>query len=324
MTNKDHSPLLRGVLSSVYQSALPIEAGKVYEVPGTEPVDPEQFGMSVVTMDGISFNEGDTDTKFALQSASKPFSLAVALTEMGDATVFEQVGVEPSGEAFNSINLPGGKAPNPLVNSGALTVAALLIERWGDSAPEKLLSSLSGFAGADLEVDHQLWESEVKSDYRNWAISYLLKANGIVDDVEKTIRLYLMACSVQVTTSELATMSATLANIGKNPITNVQVLDPESVRSTVSIMCTCGAYDYAGMWMKEVGLPMKSGVSGCITALVNRQLGVGLWSPRIDDIGNSPRGIAACRGLSEELGLHFLDPSNIGSSVFDAFLQENQ
>ena len=324
MNDKDHSPLLRGVLHSVYESALPIDAGNVYEVPGTEPVDPEQFGMSVVTMEGFSFDEGDTDTKFALQSASKPFSLAVALTEMGDATVFERVGVEPSGDAFNSIDLPGGKAPNPLVNSGALTVAALLIERWGDSAPAKLLSSFSEFAGTDLEIDHRLWESEVKNDDRNWAISHLLKANGIVDDVEPTIRLYLMACSVLVTTSELATMSATLANVGKNPITNVQALDPDSVRGTVSIMCTCGAYDYAGMWMKEVGIPMKSGVSGCITALVNRQFGVGLWSPRIDKIGNSPRSIAACRNLSDELGLHFLDPSNRGSSILDAFLQENQ
>ena len=292
-------------------------------IPELGKANPEDFGICVVTSDGRIFETGDASRTFTIQSISKPFTYGMALEVYGQNKVSQHVGVEPSGDAFNSIELEGGtnRPFNPMINAGAITVSALLYEHYGDEALEIMLARFSATAGRTLAVDESVYSSESRTGHRNRAIAHLLLNFGMVHEkVEPALDLYFKQCSILVNSQDLATMGATLSNLGNNPVTGEEVYNIDCVKNMLSIMFTCGMYDYSGQWAYRVGVPAKSGVSGGVMAVVNRQMGMATYSPRLDKRGNSCRGIDVCVDLADELGLHAFDCMNIGSSYLKAIL----
>jgi glutaminase len=285
-------------------------------IPELGKADPAHFGISLATLDGHVYEVGDTQVPFTIQSMSKPFVFALALDTLGAPRVESVIGVEPSGDPFNSIRLNAENHPfNPMVNSGAIACSGLIHEAKGDDAFDYIRQALGRFAGRDLDVDDAVYSSESLTGDRNRAIGYLLRTNAVIrDNVAAVLDVYFRQCAILVTARDIAVMAATLANRGVNPVTGEQVLTPYAISRTLSVMTSSGMYDYAGEWIYRVGLPAKSGVGGGIMAVVNRQLGVGVFSPRLDDAGNSVRGKLCCIGLSEALGLHAFDATNQGSS----------
>lgn len=303
-------PLVR-LLSSIWESVADRDDGVVADyIPELAKADPSVFGMSVATIDGQVASTGDL-VAFTIQSVSKPFVYALALADRGQQAVLERVGTEPTGDPFNSISLDRtGRAPNPMVNAGAMVTSNLVAgatpyERWN-----RIIDGLSAFAGRRLEVDETVFESERSTGDRNRAIAYLMRSSELLgDDVLNEVDLYFRQCSVLVDTRDLAIMGATLANAGRNPVTGEQVVPRDVVAPVLTIMATCGMYDYAGEWLYRVGLPAKSGVSGGVVASLPGQIGIGVHSPRLDERGNSVRGVAATEQLSGRLGLHLLLPN---------------
>jgi glutaminase len=291
-------------------------------IPALAAVDPDQFGIALCTPRGALHAVGDSRSPFTIQSASKPFSLALALELVGADDVFKIVGVEPSGDAFDSIRLPPA---NPLVNAGALAVAGLLERLYGGDAFGELARGFSLFAGRDLEVDEEVMRSELDTADRNRAIAHLLSGEGIIDDVDRTVdrtvELYTFGCALVVDTETIATMAATLAAGGTNPVTREPIVERIVARHVLSLMLTCGMYDYAGRWVVDVGLPAKSAVSGGVMAAVPGRAGIGVFSPRLDARGNSVRGVEACVELGRELSLHVLDRDH--PPLLDSYLRTN-
>ena len=294
-------------------------------IPELGKADPDDFGVCLATADGKIFDIGDSDRLFTIQSISKPFTFGMALEIHGQEKISQHVGVEPSGDAFNSIELENGtnRPYNPMVNAGAITISALLYQHYREHALEALLERFSAAAGRSLSIDEAVYRSESRTGHRNRAIAHLLLNFGMVqEEVEPALDLYFKQCSILVNCRDLAVMGATLANLGKNPLTGEEVFDIEAVKSMLSIMFTCGMYDYSGQWAYRVGVPAKSGVAGGVMAVVNRQIGFASYSPRLDKRGNSCRGIDICVDLANELGLHAFDCMNIGSSYLKAILVE--
>lgn len=282
-------------------------------IPELAAADPDWFGISMVTADGSVYEVGDTRHEFTIQSISKPLTYALALEAVGEETVRDHVDVEPSGEAFNSITLnPQSGIPlNPMVNAGAIATASL-IEPIGFAEPiDRILHEYSAFAGRDLAIDEDVFASENETGHRNRAIAYLLKNSGVIgnQDVEGVVETYFQQCSTLVDCKDLAVIAATLASNGVNPISRERVLRDDTVRNVLSVMASCGMYDSAGDWLYTVGLPAKSGVAGGVIAVLPGQLGIAVFSPPLDEHGNSVRGIAVCEELSEELGLHVMSPA---------------
>jgi glutaminase len=227
--------------------------------------------------------------------------------------VLARVGAEPTGDPFNSISLDdvSGRAFNPMVNAGAIVTAAMVAGRTRAEQFDRILDGLSSFAGRNLEVDEEVFASERDTGDRNRAIAYLMRSAGLLDeDVDAQVEMYFRQCSIVVTARDLAVMSATLANGGVNPVTGEQVVPRQVVAPVLTVMSTCGMYDYSGEWLYRVGLPAKSGVSGAVVAALPGQLGLAAHSPRLDVRGNSVRGVAACEQVSERLGLHLLRPTD--------------
>ncbi len=281
-------------------------------IPELAAADPDWFGISMVTADGSVYEVGDTRREFTIQSISKPLTFALALEAIGEEEVRRHVDVEPSGEAFNSITLqPGtGRPLNPMVNAGAIATTSL-IEPLGFEKPiDRILNEYSAFAGRDLSVDENVFESENETGHRNRAIGYLLRNTNVVDhEVEEVVETYFQQCSTLVTCRDLAVIAATLASSGVNPVTRERVLREDTVRNVLSVMASCGMYDSAGDWLYTVGLPAKSGVAGGIIAVLPGQLGIAVYSPPLDVHGNSVRGIKVCEELSDELHLHVMSPA---------------
>ena len=292
-------------------------------IPELAKADPRAFGIAVASAQGRIFEVGDAQVPFTIQSVSKPLVFGLAVETLGHDAVLAHVDVEPSGDAFNSIQLqPGTNRPfNPLINAGAIAVAGALHARFGDEAFEMTLERLGEAAGRRLELDETVYRSESATGHRNRAIGHLLLNFGRIEtDVEAALDLYFRQCSILVTARDLAVIGATLSNMGQNPLTGREVFDIRAVKDMLSIMFTCGMYDYSGQWAYRVGVPAKSGVSGGVMAVVNRQLGIAAWSPRLDARGNSRRGVEVCVGLADELGLHAFDCMNFGSSYLKAVL----
>jgi len=278
-------------------------------IPELAKADPGWFGIGLMTVDGTSYEAGDTRQPFTIQSISKPLIYGLVLEDLGEAVVRGRIGVEPTGDAFNSITLaPGsGAAPNPMVNSGAITVASLVGSSGGRSALERVIDHISAHAGRQLEIDQAVLESERATGHRNRAIGHLLRAAGALGaDPDEALDRYFAQCSVGVDAHDLSVMAATLANDGVNPLDGRRVIASTTVRAVLSVMTSCGMYDSAGDWLYSVGLPAKSGVSGGIMAVVPGQLGIGIFSPPLDAHGNSVRGVAVCRDLARDLDLHLV------------------
>ncbi len=282
-------------------------------IPELALVDPDAFGICLVTMDGTAYCAGDTATLFTIQSISKPFIYATALAERGQQLVSQRVGVEPSGDAFNSISLdPQTGAPlNPMINAGAIASTSLVrgatpAEQW-----QRIEQSLARFIGRPITIDEAVYLSESETGARNRAIAWMLKNFGIIEgDPMLPLENYFRQCSVQVSCLDLAFMAATLGNGGIHPLTGERALASEHVAPVLSVMATCGMYDYAGSWLYEVGMPAKSGVGGGIIAVQPGRFGIGIFSPRLDAKGNSVRGIEVCKRISRELGLNIFNQVN--------------
>ena len=292
-------------------------------IPELSKANPDDFGIALVSSDGQVFKTGDCETLFTIQSISKPFTFGLAIESYGADRVSRHVGVEPSGDAFNAIELERGtnRPFNPMVNSGAITVTALLHAKYGDETFDVILDRLSQAAGRQLAVDESVFESERRTGHRNRAIAHLLLNFGLVhDEAEASLDVYFRQCSILVTCLDLATMGATLSNMGRRPNSDSMVFDLNSTRAMLAIMFTCGMYDYSGEWAYRVGVPAKSGVAGGVLAVVNRQLGIATYSPRLDQRGNSARGIEVCVELASRFGLHAFDCLNVGSSFLSTVL----
>lgn len=277
-------------------------------IPELAGVAPDAFGLCLATADGLVYEVGDTATGFTIQSISKPFTYALALADRGLDGVAAHIDVEPSGEPFNEISLqPDTQRPsNPMINSGAITAASLIAGPDSAAKFERVRRCYSRFAGRELRVDPAVYESEARTGYRNRAIGYMLRSVGIIDvDPDDAVDRYFRQCSIEVTCNDLALMAATLADNGVNPRTRERALSTALTERVLSVMTTCGMYNAAGDWVTTVGLPAKSGVGGGIIAVLPGQLGIAVYSPRLDAHGNSVRGVAACRELSRRLELHF-------------------
>ena len=277
-------------------------------------LDPDQFGIALTTLDGTTYSAGDSDTGFAIQSISKAFTYALALTDSGFEAVDAKIDVEPSGEAFNEISLQAGtgRPANALINAGAIAAASLVNESTppglrASGGIDRIVSAYSRLAGRELGVDDDVLAIERREGDRNLALAHLLRSFGIIDgSAEDTADDYFAACAIEVTARDLSMMAAVLATGGAHPVSGERLLSQTIVSRVLSVMSTCGMYDDAGEWMVRVGLPAKSGVGGGIIAVVPGQVGIAVYSPRLDHHGNSVRGVLACERLSSAFDLHLM------------------
>ncbi|MCH1881739.1 glutaminase [Agrococcus sp. ARC_14] len=294
-------------------------------IPELAAVDPDRFAIALCTVDGTVYAVGDVEQRFTIQSMSKPFAYALALADRGLAGVLEHVGVEPSGDAFNEISMEDdGRPRNPMVNIGAITTHALVgpPEATAEQSTARVIQGLSAFAGRQLEVDEQVFASERETADRNMALAYLVRAQGkLEDDPRDAVDGYTRQCSLQVDVRDLAVMAMTLASSGRNPVTGEQVVPAWVCRQVLSVMATCGMYDAAGDWMSNVGIPAKSGVSGGVLGALPGQVGIGVFSPRLDEFGNSVRAVRACERLSNDMGLHLMQAPEIASTVLHGVVE---
>jgi glutaminase len=299
------------LLAGVLEEVRPLDGGETAQyIPELAVADPERLALAVTGPRGRTFAIGDADAEFTIQSISKPFVLALAFAELGRDAVLERVGVEPSGEPFNAISLePGsGRPANPLVNAGAIATTALVPGEGTEARTRRIVAGLSRFAGRPLGIDEEVYRSESATGDRNRALAHLLRSHGIfTDPVDDVVEAYFRQCSVRVTVRDLSVMAGTLAFAGRNPVTGEQVIDESVARDVVSIMASCGMYDFSGEWLMRVGLPAKSGVSGGLLAVAPSQFGVATLSPRLDAYGNSVRGIAILERMSQRFGMHVFD-----------------
>lgn len=276
-------------------------------IPELAKADPGLCGIAIATVDGAVHLAGDAAHPFTIQSISKAFVYGHALEVHGRERVLAQVGVEPSGDSFNSIALDMvHKRPfNPMVNSGAIATAELIEGADTTGRRAALEAMFARFAGRPLPLDAATYQSEKATGHRNRAIAWMMLSAGMLRrDPEEVLDLYFRQCSYAVTARDLAVMGAALANDGINPLTGERALPADYVPDVLTVMNSCGMYNYAGQWAYEIGLPAKSGVSGAILAVIPGQAGIAIFSPPIDTNGNSVRGVAACRRIAEAFGLH--------------------
>ena len=275
-------------------------------IPQLAAADAELCGLALVLADGTVRTSAQADVPFSVQSAVKPFLFALALLDT-DGQALDAIGIEPTGESFDAIKLESGtgRPPNPMVNAGALLTAALVDGSDVDARDERILRGLSAFAGRDLEVDEEVAHSEHLLGDRNHALAHLMRAEGtLLVGADDAVAVYARACAVLVDARALAVMGATLASGGLNPVSGERVVPPEVARDVVSVMATCGVYDGSGRWMRAVGVPAKSSVSGAIVLAAPDVLGGAVFSPPLDEQGTSVRGRVACETLSADLDLH--------------------
>jgi glutaminase len=276
-------------------------------IPELAKANPQLFGIALVTADGQVYEVGDSRQLFSLQSISKPFVYGLALQQLGIDYVLTKVGVEPSGEAFNSIVFDErrNRPFNPMVNAGAIVTAALIHGEGHERRLACVLKMFGRFTGRPVEVDRAIFASEKATGHRNRAIAHLERNAGMIDErIDEHLDLYFEQCSILVSAKDLAVMAATLANNGVNPLTSERAIDELYVKNVLSVMHSCGMYDYAGEWGYRIGLAAKSGVGGGIIAVLPGQFGIGVFSPLLDPQGNSCRGIKVCEELSQRFKLH--------------------
>ena len=296
-------------------AAWPLPGGEHCYRSGVGYLDVAGFGpeagrlaIAAVTVDGEVHAVGDHEVAVPLHSVSKVFTYGQVLADLGPEAVLARVGVEPSGDAFNALRVDERtlRPFNPMVNAGALVTTSLVPGPDPQTRFARILATLRAFAGGDeLTVDADTLAAELATADRNRGTAYLLRSAGLLEgDVEAVLTRYLQQCAVHVTSTQLALMAATLAAGGRNPRTGAQVLPRRRVRDVLSVMHTCGMYDFAGEWAFEIGFPAKGGVGGLILAVIPGKMGIAVWSPPLDAYGNSVKGVQTCRELSARLGLH--------------------
>ncbi|KAG5662628.1 hypothetical protein KAF25_005046 [Fusarium avenaceum] len=308
-------------LNRVLENARPIETGKPASYIETlAKADTSKIAVALAMVDGQIYSTGDDDVEFSIQSISKAFVYALAIEDAGLDMVLEKIGVEPSGDAFNSLSLERGtnRPMNPMINAGAITAHSLIggPDWTADQRTERILEALSKLAGRRLHVCEEVYQAELRGADRNMGIGYMLKAAGIITgDTQQIVQGYIRQCAINVNVRDLAMMAATLCNAGIHPETGDRIIAQDSVRQILSVMATCGMYDAAGDWMSRIGIPAKSGVAGGIIGALPGQMGIAVLSPKLDSRGNSVRGVAICEQLSRDMGLHMMDVSQIAQAT---------
>ncbi|KJV44859.1 glutaminase [Pantoea sp. BL1] len=302
------SELTNGLLEEIVAEVRPLtRQGKVADyIPALAGVDADQLGIAIVTPDGQCFQAGDAATRFSIQSISKVLSLTVALTLYDDDEIWQRVGKEPSGQAFNSLvqlELEQGKPRNPFINAGALVMCDLLESRL--TAPrQRMLEIVRRLAQqSDINYDRVVARSEYEHSARNAAIAWLMKSFGnFHNDVSKVMETYFHYCSLSMSCEELARTFLYLANQGRSQHDEWAVISPRQARQVNALMMTSGMYDGAGEFAWRVGMPAKSGVGGGIVAVIPGEMCIAVWSPALDHSGNSLAGTALLEKLTERLG----------------------
>jgi glutaminase len=275
-------------------------------IPALAAVDPSIYGIALVTVDGRVYTAGDIASEVSIQSISKVFTMAKVIEEQGPEAIRDNMGVDATGQVFNSIvavEQYRGSEMNALVNPGAITATSMVSGATRDEIWNKILAFHSDFAGRPLQVNQEVFESEAATNQRNQAIGRLMYAYGhIEDDPDRATDIYTEQCSISVNAKDLATMAATLANGGKNPVTDKQVMSADNVPEVLAVMATAGLYDDSGKWLYSTGLPAKSGVGGGIIAVSPGKFGIAVISPPLDAAGNSVRAQRAIADISNALG----------------------
>jgi glutaminase len=275
-------------------------------IPALAKVDPNIYGIAIVTTDGRVYTKGDITSEVSIQSISKVFTMANVIEEQGPDSILNNMGVNATGQAFNSIvaiEQNRGSKMNALVNPGAITATSMLSGTSRNEIWSKLLAYYGDFAGRSLTVDNEVYRSEAETNQRNQAIAKLMYAYGhIKDNPDQATDIYTEQCSVAVNARDLATMAATLANGGTNPVTRKKVLEPEYIPEVLAVMATAGLYDDSGIWLYKTGLPAKSGVGGGIIAVSPGKFGIAVISPPLDKAGNSVKAQKSIEAISNALG----------------------
>jgi glutaminase len=287
-------------------------------IPALAKVDPNLFGIALVTVDGKTYTAGDIKTEVSIQSISKVFTMAQVIQEQGLDAIEKRIGVDATGARFNSIiavegvrTVVGTGAPemNPLVNPGAISATSMVTGGSADAVWNKIIGTYNDYAGRQLSVLQDVYKSESDTNQRNQAIGALMLAYGYIkNDWRQAVDLYTRQCSVGVNAKDLAMMAATLAAGGKNPVSGKQLIDTGKVPGVLAVMATAGLYDDSGKWLYHTGLPAKSGVGGGIIAVSPGKFGIAVVSPPLDDAGNSVRAQRAIAAISNALGGNPLAP----------------
>ncbi|XP_011171015.1 glutaminase liver isoform, mitochondrial isoform X2 [Solenopsis invicta] len=292
--------------------------GKVASyIPQLAKMNPEYWGVSVCTIDGQRFSIGDTSIPFTLQSCSKPLTYAIALDRLGQEMVHQYVGQEPSGRNFNELVLDYSKKPhNPMINAGAILICSLLktLVKPEMGLAEKFDFAMNCFkklaGGENLGFNNAVFLSEREAADRNYALGFYMREHKCYPDktnLQEVMDFYFQCCAMEANCETMSVMAATLANGGICPITEEKVLKPDSVRDVLSLMHSCGMYDYSGQFAFKVGIPAKSGVSGSLLVVIPNVMGICTWSPPLDPLGNSCRGVQFCEELVREFNFHRYD-----------------
>nr|QFG73887.1 MAG: glutaminase [Megaviridae environmental sample] len=286
-------------------------------IPQLAQVNPDLYGVSVYNVDGREFNNGDYEVDFCIQSCSKPLTFGMILEEHGLDRVSECIGREPSGASFNSFTFNRENKPfNPLINAGAIMACSLVkpnlpsVDRY-----EHIINKWKSIVGDNVGFDNSVYLSEKNTAYRNNALANLMMENGIFPkntNIQETLELYFQACSITMNCHSMAKFAAMLANGGICVDTQERVLSPDVVKDVLCVMYSSGMYDYSGRWSFQVGLPAKSGVSGSIFVVVPKVCGICIYSPRLDEMGNSVRGVEFCQELVRRYKVHIFDTLVVG------------
>lgn len=300
------------IVNDAYAEFKTLNEGKNADyIPALAKVDPNLFGIALITVDGKVYTAGDISTEVSIQSISKVFTMAEVIQEQGLESVENRIGVDATGARFNSIiaveavrTVSGTGKPemNPLVNAGAISTTSMVKGANADAVWKKIIDFHNAAAGRDLKVLQDVYKSESDTNQRNQAIGALMLAYGYIkDNWQQAVDLYTRQCSIGVNAKDLATMAATLAAGGKNPVTGTRVIDSSKVPGVLAVMATAGLYDDSGKWLYNTGLPAKSGVGGGIIAVSPGKFGIAVVSPPLDDAGNSVRAQRAIRVISNAL-----------------------
>ncbi len=305
--------------------------GKVADyIPQLAKVDPDIYALSICTVDGQRFNVGDFDKPYCVQSTCKPINYCLALEEHGEDVVHTHIGREPSGQGFNELTLNKNGLPhNPMINAGAIMACSLIQAKM--SSAERLEYVLDRWqaltGGRRPGFDQKVYASERETADRNFALGYFMKEKGAFPnntDLMETLELYFKCCSIKITVQDHATVAATLANAGICPVNGEKIVDSQTVKHCLSLMYSCGMYDFSGEFAFSVGIPAKSGVSGALFIVIPNVMGIAIWSPRLDDIGNSVRGLAFSQQLVQQFNFHTYDSVEQGAHKTDPRLQKNE
>ena len=289
-------------------------SGKVADyIPQLARVSPDFYAVSVCSLDGQRYDVGDFDESFCLQSTCKPINYCIAHEELGEHKIHNHIGREPSGRSFNEMALNNDGLPhNPLINSGAIMCSSLI--RQGLNKADRFDEVLDIWkdlsAGKKPSFNNSVYLSERQTADRNFALSYFMKEKNAFPektDIVDTLEFYFQCCSIEVTSKDMAVAAATLANGGVNPLTGKKVFSDNTVKNCLSLMNSCGMYDFSGEFAFKIGFPAKSGVSGALLVVIPNVMGICIWSPRLDSVGNSVRGVDFCRVLSEKYSFHNYD-----------------